>query len=206
MRPGLSPPPTLRGCLPSSTEARLKSPSGCGAGARPAPLPRCRGHTAVARHGLVLSRSWLSASRTSRIDTTPTSWLHRITGSQSDRAGPTAAQRRHRGTPSRAAPADPGGRLPAPPPARLGRSFIGHLERILEAKGLYQHLDAPPCVCFVDLTGYTRVTEEQGDAVAASRLAGLAGRGHLPSPAGRSAGWATAASSCFASPRPRWPR
>ncbi|HET7518642.1 MAG TPA: adenylate cyclase regulatory domain-containing protein, partial [Actinomycetes bacterium] len=49
---------------------------------------------------------------------------------------------------------------------------IGHLERILEAKGLYQRLDTPPCVCFVDLTGFTRLTEEQGDAAAAE----LAGR------------------------------
>jgi adenylate cyclase len=49
---------------------------------------------------------------------------------------------------------------------------IGHLERILEAKGLHERLDTPPCVCFVDLTGYTRLTEEQGDAVAAE----LAGR------------------------------
>ena len=49
---------------------------------------------------------------------------------------------------------------------------IGHLERILEAKGLHQRLDTPPCVCFVDLTGYTRLTEEQGDAAAAA----LAGR------------------------------
>ena len=49
---------------------------------------------------------------------------------------------------------------------------IGHLERILEAKGLHQRLAAPPCVCFVDLTGFTRLTEEQGDAVAAE----LAGR------------------------------
>jgi adenylate cyclase len=49
---------------------------------------------------------------------------------------------------------------------------IGHLERILEAKGLHQRLEAPPCVCFVDLTGYTRLTEEQGDAAAAD----LAGR------------------------------
>jgi adenylate cyclase len=49
---------------------------------------------------------------------------------------------------------------------------IGHLERILETKGLHQRLGTPPCVCFVDLTGYTRLTEEQGDAVAAE----LAGR------------------------------
>ena len=49
---------------------------------------------------------------------------------------------------------------------------IGHLERILEANGLHQRLETPPCVCFVDLTGYTRLTEEQGDAAAAE----LAGR------------------------------
>jgi adenylate cyclase len=49
---------------------------------------------------------------------------------------------------------------------------IDHLERILETKGRHQRLDTPPCVCFVDLTGYTRLTEEQGDAVAAE----LAGR------------------------------
>jgi adenylate cyclase len=49
---------------------------------------------------------------------------------------------------------------------------IGHLERILEAKGLHRRLDSPPCVCFVDLTGFTRLTEERGDAVAAE----LAGR------------------------------
>jgi adenylate cyclase len=49
---------------------------------------------------------------------------------------------------------------------------IGHLERLLEAKGLHQRPDTPPCVCFVDLTGFTRLTEEQGDAVAAE----LAGR------------------------------
>jgi adenylate cyclase len=49
---------------------------------------------------------------------------------------------------------------------------IGHVERILEATGLHRRLDTPPCVCFVDLTGYTRLTEEQGDEVAAE----LAGR------------------------------
>ena len=49
---------------------------------------------------------------------------------------------------------------------------IGHVERILEANGLHRRLDTPPCVCFVDLTGYTRLTEEHGDEVAAE----LAGR------------------------------
>jgi adenylate cyclase len=49
---------------------------------------------------------------------------------------------------------------------------IGHLERILEAAGAHQRLADPPCVCVVDLAGYTRLTEEQGDTVAAE----LAGR------------------------------
>jgi adenylate cyclase len=49
---------------------------------------------------------------------------------------------------------------------------IGHLERILQATGTHQRLETPPCVCFVDLAGYTTLTEEQGDAVAAE----LAGR------------------------------
>jgi adenylate cyclase len=49
---------------------------------------------------------------------------------------------------------------------------IGHVERILEANGLHRRLDRPPCVCFVDLTGYTRLTAERGDEAAAE----LAGR------------------------------
>jgi adenylate cyclase len=49
---------------------------------------------------------------------------------------------------------------------------IGHVERILEANGLYERVERPPCVCFVDLTGYTKLTEEHGDDVAAE----LAGR------------------------------
>jgi adenylate cyclase len=49
---------------------------------------------------------------------------------------------------------------------------IGHVERILEANGLHRRLERPPCVCFVDLTGFTRLTEERGDEAAAE----LAGR------------------------------
>lgn len=44
---------------------------------------------------------------------------------------------------------------------------IRHIEIILESKGLFERMDRPPCVCFVDLTGFTRLTEEQGDQVAA---------------------------------------
>jgi adenylate cyclase len=43
-------------------------------------------------------------------------------------------------------------------------------EAVLERAGLYQRADRAPAICVVDLTGYTRLTEERGD-VAAARLA-----------------------------------
>ena len=49
-------------------------------------------------------------------------------------------------------------------------------EAVLERAGLYQRAERTPTICFVDLTGYTRLTEEQGDETAArlaSRLATL---------------------------------
>jgi adenylate cyclase len=49
-------------------------------------------------------------------------------------------------------------------------------EGVLERAGLYQRAERSPTICFVDLTGYTRLTEEQGDETAArlaSRLATL---------------------------------
>jgi hypothetical protein len=73
---------------------------------------------------------------------------------------------------------------------------IGHLERILEATGRYQRLAAPPCVCSVGLTGFTRLTEERGGmfvlrdpdaAVTAARApgSGRTGRAQGPSPTTR---------------------
>ncbi|RPI25324.1 MAG: adenylate/guanylate cyclase domain-containing protein [Actinobacteria bacterium] len=49
---------------------------------------------------------------------------------------------------------------------------VGHVEVILEAEGLYRRSATPPSVCFVDLAGYTRITDELGDSAAAD----LAGR------------------------------
>jgi class 3 adenylate cyclase len=49
-------------------------------------------------------------------------------------------------------------------------------EAVLERAGLYQRVERTPTICFVDLTGYTRLTEELGDEAAArlaSRLAAL---------------------------------
>jgi adenylate cyclase len=44
---------------------------------------------------------------------------------------------------------------------------INHVEEALEGSGLQQRVPKPPAICFVDLTGYTRLTEERGDEVAA---------------------------------------
>ena len=44
---------------------------------------------------------------------------------------------------------------------------INHVEEALETSGLQQRVPQPPAICFVDLTGYTRLTEERGDEAAA---------------------------------------
>jgi adenylate cyclase len=55
------------------------------------------------------------------------------------------------------------------------RETVEHVEGALEATGLYRRMDRPPAVCFLDLTGYTRLTEERGDEAAAELAARLAG-------------------------------
>jgi adenylate cyclase len=60
--------------------------------------------------------------------------------------------------------------------------FVEHVEGALDAAGLYRRLERPPAMCFLDLTGYTRLTEERGDEAAAdlaARLAGLVRRSSL---------------------------
>jgi adenylate cyclase len=52
--------------------------------------------------------------------------------------------------------------------------FVEHVESALEAAGLHRRLDRPPAMCFLDLTGYTRLTEERGDEAAADLAARLA--------------------------------
>jgi adenylate cyclase len=44
---------------------------------------------------------------------------------------------------------------------------INHVEQALESSGLQAQVPQPPAICFVDLTGYTRLTEERGDEAAA---------------------------------------
>jgi adenylate cyclase len=53
---------------------------------------------------------------------------------------------------------------------------INHVEQALESSSLQTQVPQPPAICFVDLTGYTRLTEERGDEAAAQvagRLAAL---------------------------------
>jgi adenylate cyclase len=53
---------------------------------------------------------------------------------------------------------------------------INHVEEALERMGLQERVPQPPAICFVDLAGYTQLTEERGDEVAAhvaGRLAAL---------------------------------
>jgi class 3 adenylate cyclase len=51
---------------------------------------------------------------------------------------------------------------------------INHAEIAMERAGLFEKVARPPAICFVDLTGYTRLTEEQGDEVAARLATSLA--------------------------------
>jgi adenylate cyclase len=52
------------------------------------------------------------------------------------------------------------------------KSIIDGVEAALSDAGVYSRLEQPPAVCFLDITGYTRLTEERGDKAAAE----LAGR------------------------------
>jgi adenylate cyclase len=52
------------------------------------------------------------------------------------------------------------------------KNFFLGFETGMAQAGLYRPVERPPAICFLDLSGYTRLTEERGDAAAAE----LAGR------------------------------
>jgi adenylate cyclase len=54
-------------------------------------------------------------------------------------------------------------------------NIIGGFEQMLAAAGLHSRLERPPAMCFLDITGYTRLTQERGDEAAAT-LAGTLSR------------------------------
>lgn len=52
-------------------------------------------------------------------------------------------------------------------------NVIESVEAILEKAGLHHTVTEPPAMCFLDLSGYTRLTEERGDEAAAQMAAAL---------------------------------
>jgi adenylate cyclase len=55
------------------------------------------------------------------------------------------------------------------------RNIVEGFEMAMIQAGLHSRLDRPPAMCFLDITGYTRLTQERGD-MAAAELAGQLGR------------------------------
>ena len=55
------------------------------------------------------------------------------------------------------------------------RNFFGAFEEGMRRAGLYSPIARPPAICFLDLSGYTRLTDERGDEAAAD-LAGQLSR------------------------------
>jgi hypothetical protein len=51
-------------------------------------------------------------------------------------------------------------------------NIIGGFEKALADAGLLKTLHRPPAICFLDITGYTRLTYERGDEAAATWLSG----------------------------------
>jgi adenylate cyclase len=54
-------------------------------------------------------------------------------------------------------------------------NLVDGVETMLAEAGLHSRLERPPAMCFLDITGYTRLTQERGDE-AAARLAEDLGR------------------------------
>jgi len=53
-------------------------------------------------------------------------------------------------------------------------NIVGAAESTLVRAGLRDRLDRVPAMCFLDITGYTRLTQERGDAAAAELASSLA--------------------------------
>ena len=86
---------------------------------------------------------------------------------------------------------------------------VNHVEAALDAEGVESYEPQPPAICFVDLTGYTRLTEERGDRFAAdvaAQLASLVKDISRRRGGNRSDGSATEGCSTFATPALRWRR
>ena len=86
-------------------------------------------------------------------------------------------------------------------------NIIGGTESVLARAGLHSRLEHPPAMCFLDITGYTRLTQERGDAAAADLATSWPGwwSAHRSSTADdRSSGWATGSCSSSRTPARGW--
>jgi adenylate cyclase len=62
-------------------------------------------------------------------------------------------------------------------------NLIEAFEMMMADAGIHSRLERPPAICFLDVTGYTRLTQERGDDAAAdlaTTLARLVQRGSVP--------------------------
>ena len=62
-------------------------------------------------------------------------------------------------------------------------NLIEGFEDLMAKAGIHSRLERPPAICFLDITGYTRITQERGDEAAAdlaATLARLVRRGSVP--------------------------
>ena len=55
-----------------------------------------------------------------------------------------------------------------------GANIIASLETAIADSGIKRRLNRPPAMCFLDITGYTRLTQERGDQAAAELAGDLA--------------------------------
>jgi adenylate cyclase len=53
-------------------------------------------------------------------------------------------------------------------------NIIGGFEQLMDKAGIHSTLERPPAICFLDITGYTRLTQEMGDDAAAELAATVA--------------------------------
>src|SRR5205814_7021449 len=53
-------------------------------------------------------------------------------------------------------------------------NIIDGFEGLMEKAGIHSRMERLPAICFLDLTGYTRLTQERGDAAAADLASTLA--------------------------------
>ena len=77
-------------------------------------------------------------------------------------------------------------------------NILDGFEHDLATAGMLVRVDRPPAMCFLDLTGYTRLTAERGDGAAAElvdRLRRLVSEPPCSTAGDPSSGWATASCS-----------